>query len=476
LIEEFDRLWLQARGAFRQDRVHQRARSVAKGALTCLGRHTLTGMLTAAGRQFVDWSSAYRLFGKNRVDTEKLFDVIRTNVLEELPDQDVIVAHMDDTIIRKKGKRVFGTAWRRDPLGPPFHTNFIWGQRFLQISLALPDHSSNCQSKAIPVDFHHCPTITKPKKKALPHQISSYKEQQKNAKLSRQGSLRIAQLRDKLNLYGEQKRKLIVSVDGSYTNSEVLKTLPPNVTLIGRIRKDSKLFKVPTRNSKSAGRKRVYGEQLPSPENIRKSGKYRWEKATAWAAGKTHEFNVKIVKNVRWRSAGESNTMQLVIIRPLAYRLNKTSPILYRQPGYLVCTDTQLPVEKLLQAYLWRWEIEVNFRDEKTLMGCGEAQVRTENAVKNVPAFMGAIYSLIHLAAHRSNRNRDDALLPRPIWYPAKPSQRPTSSEIINTFRAQNWCAEANSNFSGFIKKQLNDKGHRNISNQLLSAMFYSRK
>lgn len=26
---------------------------------------------------------------------------------------------------------------------------------------------------------------------------------------------------------------------------------------------------------------------------------------------------------------------------------------------------------------LWRWGIEVNFRDEKTLLGTGEAQVRT---------------------------------------------------------------------------------------------------
>jgi len=475
LIDEFDRLWAQSIGAFRQCRVHKRAHSVAKGALTCLGRHTLTGMLTAAGRQFVDWSAAYRLFGQNRVDTEKLFDVIRANVLKELPESDII-AHMDDTIIRKKGKRVFGTAWRRDPTGPRFHTNFVWGQRFLQISMALPNSTGNCQSKAIPIDFHHCPTITRPNKQAQPQQLLVYKEQQKNAKLSRQGSLRIAQLRHKLNLQGEQKRKLILCVDGSYTNSEVLKKLPGNVTLIGRIRKDSKLFKVPTKKDKSVGRKRLYGDQLPSPEAIRKSANYRWEKVTAWAAGKTHAFNIKIVRNVRWRSAGEFNTMQLIIIRPLAYRLSKASPILYRQPGYLVCTDPHLPVERLLQAYLWRWEIEVNFRDEKTLMGCGEAQVRCESAVKNVPAFMGAIYSMIHLAAHRSNPIRDENPLPRPAWYQAKPSQRITSSEILNAFRAQTWCAEASGNFSGFINKQNIDKSHKNISNQLLSAMFYTRK
>ena len=39
-------------------------------------------------------------------------------------------------------------------------------------------------------------------------------------------------------------------------------------------------------------------------------------------------------------------------------------------------TKLNLPVEKLLQYYLWRWGIEVNFRDEKTLIGTGQAQVR----------------------------------------------------------------------------------------------------
>jgi hypothetical protein len=45
----------------------------------------------------------------------------------------MLIAHMDDTILKKTGKKISGTSWRRDPLGPPFQNNFIWGQRFLQI-------------------------------------------------------------------------------------------------------------------------------------------------------------------------------------------------------------------------------------------------------------------------------------------------------------------------------------------------------
>jgi hypothetical protein len=431
-------------------------------------------MLTAAGRQFTDWSSFYRIFEKDRLDTQKLFDVARENCLQEIPDHQMIIAHMDDTIIKKTGKKVCGTAWRRDPLGPPFHTNFIWGQRFLQISMSLPDQESNSQSRGIPIDFHHCPSLRKPSPFASAAEVKTFHEQQRIAKLSQQGVMRVAQLRQKLDLQGE-KRQLLLCVDGSYTNNTVVRSLPPGVTLIGRIRKDAKLYKLP-QNIKGVGRKKVYGDRLPTPDQVRISELYPWQKVRAWAAGKTHDFDIKVIKEVRWRSAGEKHDMQLVVIRPLGYRLTKNSKILYRQPGYLLCTDCKLSLEKLLQAYLWRWEIEVNFRDEKTLMGCGQAQVRTEKAVKNLPAFMTAMYSFLHLASHRTSKIRNQETIPRPLWYPAKPTQRVTSGEIVNLFRAQTWCKENNNSFSGFVKNQHQMKSLRNIVNPTTSAIFYARK
>jgi hypothetical protein len=65
----------------------------------------------------------------------------------------------------------------------------------------------------------------------------------------------------------------------------------------------------------------------------------------------------------------------------------------------LLCSEASLPVELILQAYLWRWEIEVAFREEKTLLGLGEAQVRTNPAVGGVPAFVAATYAYLHLTA-----------------------------------------------------------------------------
>ncbi len=96
--------------------------------------------------------------------------------------------------------------------------------------------------------------------------------------------------------------------------------------------------------------------------------------------GHTHSFHIKTVTPLRWRAAGKQN-LRLVIIRPLGYRLSKQAPLLYRKPAYLICTAPELPLTQLLQAYLWRWEIEGGFRDQKQLIGIGEAHVRTPQAI-----------------------------------------------------------------------------------------------
>jgi hypothetical protein len=431
-------------------------------------------MITASGKQFKDWSSAYRLFSQQRVDTSKIFDVVQSAVLQETDSHSAIVAHMDDTLLKKTGHRVPGTAWRRDPLGPPFHTNFIWGQRFLQISMALPKNKEIGPSKAVPVDFYHCPTVKRPAKSAGKNDWIQYKEMQKKIKLSRQGSERIKVLREKLNQSGKGKEQLVISVDGSYTNAQVLKNLPDKVTLIGRIRKDTKLYSLPNVQSQK-GRKRVYGDKLPTPEQIRQCDQYPWQQVRAWACGKLHTFDVKVINNVRWRSAGEKHNLMLIVIRPLGYRLTKSSRILYRDPAYLICTDTQLKLPKLLQDYLWRWEIEVNFREEKTLLGCGQAQVRTPNSVQDVPAFIVAMYSLLHLANHRTSKENSQKFLPRPKWYPKKDTQRTTTGDLVNNVRAQLWAKAIGINFSGFVDQQLRLQSLRNNADPSKSAIFYLR-
>jgi hypothetical protein len=471
--EEFENLLNVSKSAFSNESSWRRARELALGELTCLGRHTITGLLTANGNQFLDWSSAYKIFSQQKINVSKLFNTALKTTINELDIRSNIVVSMDDTILKKTGKNIPGTAWRRDPLGPAFHTNFIWGQRFLQISMALPEHQGLSRSRAIPIDFHHCPTVKRPNKSADYETHKEYREEKKKQKLSTQGQLRLNKLRQDFDNQLLHDKNIIVGVDGSYTNKEVLKNLPDRMTLIGRIRKDTKLHNLPNAIEK-VGRKRVYGTQLPTPEEIRQSDDYPWSSVKAWAAGKEHDFDVKVVKNVKWRSAGQKHNLQLVVVRPLGYRLTKSSKILYRNPGYLLCTDNNLEIKELLQAYLWRWEIEVNFREEKTLLGCGQAQIRNPNSIESVPSFIVAVYSFLLLASHLANKN-NDGLLPRPLWYNKKENDRITTGDMINNFRYQLWNYNDENNFSGFDNQQKELQSLRNTKSIMNSAVFYCR-
>ncbi len=140
-------LFDQARVAFAQQRSAERARALGLSALTCLGRHTLSGLLCTAGQQFRDWSAAYRLFERERLAPQALWRVPLNGVLEILPPASPVVALLDDTLVRKRGHRIAGTSWRRDPLGPHFADNFIWARTYL-INVKRSERSISSGAKA----------------------------------------------------------------------------------------------------------------------------------------------------------------------------------------------------------------------------------------------------------------------------------------------------------------------------------------
>lgn len=470
----FDRLWEQAMPEGMQPRTRQRARDLVTGLLNCAGKRTITGLLCGSGRQFNDWSAAYRLFSQQRLDPQRLLDVSLRQTIDMLPDDGLIVAHLDDTLLRKTGRKIPGTKWRRDPLGPPFHVNFVWGQRFVQFSVACPEASGACRARAIPVTFTHAPTPVKPRKTAPAEQWNDYRSCLEESKVTRVGRQDLAQLRERADQAGGAERHLLVSVDGSYTNTEVFKHLPERTTIVGRIRKDAKLYR-PAGGQPPTGRRRVYGEQLPTPEQLRQDEQIPWQPVKGFAAGREHDFDVKIIKPLKWRPAGGDQTLQLIIIRPLGYRLSKTSKILYRQPAYLICNDMEQSIETILQAYLWRWEIEVNFREQKTAMGCGQAQVRNPHSAESVPEFVTGVYSLLMVAGELARRTESSAALPRPKWYPGTPADRWTTGDICNRFRAEEYANSIGWSFSGFATQQCQAQIHKKRVNPAISALINVR-
>jgi hypothetical protein len=438
----FEQLFEKARPAFRQRRTFERAKRLALAYLLCLGRHTVTGMLTASGQQFRDWSANYRVFEQERIDVTALFSAVIAGTLETLPKGAPLVGAIDDTLVRKKGRRIAGTSWRRDPLGPKFTPNFIWASRFLQLSLAMPEKAKGpSAARMIPVDLRHCPSPRKPGKRGTEEQWAEWKEASQRARISAEGARRMQALRDDLDCKGLRERPLIMTADATFTCREVFKSLPERTHLIGRIRKDARLYKLPTpeQENHGRGRKRAYGDRLPTPEELRKDESIAWIPVRAHAAGQEHEFNVKEITPCRWKHAGGERTLRLIIIRPPGYRLSKRAAKNYRAPAYLITTDMTMTLEELLQVYIWRWEIEVNFRDEKTLLGLGEAQVRTQRSIETLTPFLAAVYAMLLLALEQAGGQA--RTLPPPKWqrpHPVK-HERTSTGQAVRELRAEIW-------------------------------------
>jgi hypothetical protein len=235
-----------------------------------------------------------------------------------------------------------------------------------------------------------------------------------------------------------RQRQLLVSGDGSYTNRSVLRQLPQRTSFIGRIRKDAKLFLalLPTPGTRSGGRPRRYGALAPTPEQVLHDDAVPVVKVHCFAAGAVREIPVKILSTVYWRKAGPDMPLLLVVIKPLGYRLRRGSKLLYRQPAFLICTDPQLDLQMLLQAYIDRWEIECNHRDEKSLIGAAQGQVWNPLAVTRLPQFQVALYSLLLLASILAyGFQRTAAYLPLPRW--RRKSIRPSVLDLLNLLRDQ---------------------------------------
>lgn len=434
--------------------------------LVCVGRHTMTNLITTGGRQSVDWTADYRLYSQSRIDCERLFALVRQEVQRLNTDKQRLITALDDSLIRKTGKKIPGLKYARDPMGPPFRVNLVRGQRVIQMSAAITEDG---RARMIPVDFQDASTPDKPGRQAAESEWSTYREDCKARRLSIRGLECIQHLRSKM----PPNQALWVAVDGSYTNQTVLKNLPQNTILIGRIRGDAKLYNLPQEAEHlRVGRKRFYGAPAPTPEEIRQDESHPWQSVKAFAAGQYHDFKVKVVKNLRWRGNAERN-LQVIVIAPLHYRLTQYSRLLYRKPGYLICTDGFAALDQILQAYLWRWGIETNFRDEKTLLGTGEAQVRNPSSVKAIPQMMVASYSLLLLAGLRLWGVQGlPPLHNLPKWQNLSHKSRASTNDLIKQLRSEIWADSiASTNLSDFGIKSKSIRSLFNITIPAYSAL-----
>jgi hypothetical protein len=434
LAAAFNELFKRAGKAFPQQRTAQRAWWLAIGTIAGGGKKTIGGAIRTCLQQFEDWSAKYRVFSRSPWEPRDLFQPALEYCLSlgrELP----FMVALDDTGLKKTGKHIPRAGYQRDPGSPPFHVNLRWGQRYIQASALIRPEGLCGPARAVPIRFEPAPPPRKPKKKSKPEEIAACRQAMKTENLSCQGANLIREIRSRI----PADRPVLFAMDGSYCNGNVLKHLPAGVEVIARTRKDIRLSALPEEAQGShAGRKRQYGEDLPTPEELRQNEAVPWQRAQIYGAGKMHDLKYKSLEPVLWRKGAGTRPLRLFVIAPLGYRKNKHTRVYYREPAYLLSTDLRSPVSVLIQAAFDRWEIEVNHREEKDLMGVGKAQVRSDKSAARVPQFVVCLYSFLLVASLKAfgpKRTEDYPALPK--WRKAESVRRPSITDIVARFKQE---------------------------------------
>lgn len=138
------------------------------------------------------------------------------------------------------------------------------------------------------------------------------------------------------------ERPMLVCVDGRMANRSFLRALPERTEFLARVRGDAAL------DAPFEGRgPRKYGARLATPEEQGKepSG---WTTARAYGAGRLHDFAVREVTPVLWRTLTGARPLRLIVIAPLRYRATPNSRLQYRNSAYLLTSDLTTSLDLLV--------------------------------------------------------------------------------------------------------------------------------
>ena len=240
--------------------------ALACGFLAQSGKRTVCGMLTGAGLSRL-WphDRAHYFFSRARWTPDELGICVAKLVIGLLvTDGEPVEVLIDDTLFRRRGKRVWAASWFHDgSAAGPAKTGFGNNWVVLAVRVWLPMIS---RPVAVPVMA----------KLVIKGTMSS----------SRLWLARCLVTRLARELPG---RKIHVTADSAYAGEE-LKQLPPGVTWTTRLRANAALYGLPAARTGKKGRPRKKGDKLPSLAAIARNAEF--SQVTVTRYGKTETIAV----------------------------------------------------------------------------------------------------------------------------------------------------------------------------------------
>lgn len=423
-------LLLEWKSVFAQERTALRAVEQAIASACVVGTRTIARAIAVRGRDQQSWHAEYKLHSRSPWPEQELFEPVLSGALALCPGPLVVLAG-DDTRLAKTGKTIETAHWGRDPLSPPFRHNLQWGLRFLHGALIVPSHrSEEVAPRALPVYFKQVPPPRKPGKQATPEQHLAYTAAKKQKLLSVEAVAMLTTTRAQMDAAQASDKTLVGAFDASFCNKVVFTAELERTIVVARTRKDARLC------FRATSGRRVYDVQKFTPEQVLRDAERPWVTARIFHSGKWRDVRYKEVNHVLWQGGAKRRDLRLLVVEPTPYRTTKAGRLYYREPAFLLCTDTSRDAVEVLQAYFDRWQIEVAHREMKSSFGVGDAQVRSPKAVARQPVLSVAAYSAMHLAALLAFGARRPECMGRvPKWQ--REQVRPSCQDLVRQLRKE---------------------------------------
>lgn len=298
---------------------------------------------------------------------------------------------IDDTVVKKKGPKVFGLGTYLDPVRSTRRVrNFVFGHLWVVLVAIVVVPFSN-RRFAVPIFFR------------------LYRQEKDCVRTKEPYSKRTLLARELVGLAARVVPQLTlhISVDAAYSCETVLRDLPRNVIVYGTLRDDAVLTALPVARARGrAGRPRIRGERLPTPAQIA-SDSSRWRNAGATLYGVARTIAFKQM-DAQWYQGRGPELLRVVIVRV------STGKLTHR---VYFCTDPSRSPAEIVERYTARWQIEVCFRDMKQHLGFGACPVRSRNAVQRVTPFSAYVYSLVVMWGNTALRRPGRAPRIHRPWY-----------------------------------------------------------
>lgn len=393
-------------------------RALVVGQISQIRLRCVTGMLIGA-RLSERWhhARAHRFFSQARWCADELGLKVAELIVERLLGADEpLVVPIDDSLLKRRGRRIFGCFWHHDATANSQKGSLAWGNSWvtagINVRLAFLE-----RTVCLLVLFR----LWRPRRPEYAKTDRPDPERPSKPRLAA----------EMLGLLAARfPSRMIHAVGDAAYASGAFKGLPENVTLTSRLRADAALNELPPprppKGQRGPGRPRKKGARLPKLAEIATDPATEWAKATVRRYGKAEQVMACALRCL-WYEAFGDQPVQVVIVqdtaKPCGYELA------------LISTDLDATAAELIERYAERWPIEVAYEEGKELFGVGEARNRSEKAVERTVPFQFLAMTLTIVWYALAGHHPDDAAehRRRSPWYLTKAA--PSFADMLAKLR-----------------------------------------